>query len=293
MITEEDREGRYWKLSLFFMLLSPLTVYQLVRLHYAFVGVHYSVEFPLLLLGFCVLSVPLSLVVDTILIKLFDTTSVLRFWVVKPTDEVRHLLSRPARGREESFEGTLIESTVDTINSRLVELGFQTAISEKANDSSVITFRKTKKDPILSFIDHSFFGEARVRWFGSAVEVRVRTTFDDTLVLETGEFARIRALGNYLSLQAQEFSYRNVPLAVYCGLNLAFLTTILATIPYLNRQVGNLVLTCLTAAAGGMILAALVLVQKKKERPLGYRLALAGLYLSLLPFVSLLAKSLR
>ena len=123
--------------------------------------------------------------------------------------------------------------------------------------------------------------------------MRVRTTFDDTLLLETGEFERIRALCNYLALQAPQFSYQSVPLTVYCGVNLAFVTAILATVPYLNRLVGNLVLTCLTTGAAGMILAALLLMQRKKEHIFGYRLAFAGLYLASLPFVALLAQSLR
>src|SRR2546425_2470155 len=173
MLSEKERERRFWRLSLFFVLVSPLTVYELVRAHYSFVFN------PVLFAVVCVLSIPLSFLIDTVLIKLLDTTSALRFWVVKPTDEVRHLLSMPVQNGEVLFEGllekTFIKKIVDMTNARLAEIGFETTITEDATGSSVIAFRKAQKNPVLSFLDHSFFGEAQVRWFGSAVEVRVRT----------------------------------------------------------------------------------------------------------------------
>ena len=242
MLTEKERERRFWWLSLFFVLASPLTLYVLVRTHYSFAFN------PFVFSIFCFVSIPLSLLVDAVLIKLFDTTSSLRFWVVKPADEVRHLLSMPVQNGEVLFEDlqqrTRLKSILDMTQARLEELGFESPVTADASGGSVIAFRKAKRDPVLSFIDHSFFGEAQVRLLGAAVEVRVRTTFDDTLLLETGEFERIRALGNYISLKSPKFSYQNVPLIVYCGVNLALVTSIVAMVPYLNRQFGNLGITC-------------------------------------------------
>lgn len=291
MLSEKKRERVFWRLSLFFMAVSPLTFYGLARGHYSFA--FNPVPFTVV----CALSIPLALVVDIVLIKMFDTTSGLRLWVVRPTDEARHLLSMPVQdGKvlfEELLQKTYLKKIVQQIQARLAEFGFESDITTDASDASVITFRKAKQNPILSFIDHSFFGEAHVKLLGSAVDVYVRTTFDDTLILETGEFERIRALCNYLALKTQQFSYQCVPLTLYCGVNLAFLTAIVATIPYFSRHFGNLLLTCLALAALGMIVAGLVLMQRKKEHLFGYRLAFAGLYLASVPFAALLASSLR
>lgn len=286
MLTEKNRERIFWRLSLFFVLVSPLTVFQLLRTHYAFAFN------PILLAVVCFVSLPLSLLVDMVLIKLFDTTSVLRFWVVKPVDEVRHVLSMPVQDGEVLFEEllqkTYVKKIAHTIQARLTEFGFQSDVHEEKSGALVIVFRKSQQNPVLSFIDHAFFGEAHVGLLGAAVDVRLRTTFDDTLILETGEFERLRALGNYLALKTPQFSYKSVPLTIYCGLNLAFVTTIVGTIPYLSSHVGNLLLTCMAAGAGGLILAGLVLMQRRRERMFGYRLAFAALYLGLLPFAALL-----
>ena len=288
MVTERIRERLFWRISLVFLLASPLTVFQLVRVHYSFV--FHPILFAVLLF----LSMPLALLVDAVLIKLVDPSSPLRFWIVKPTDEVRQLRSLPVQDGEVPFKGLLertnLYQAAERIKGRLAELGFQIS-EEKGADATVLAFHKEKSTPVLSFIDHSFYGEVRLGILDAAVAVNVRTTFNDTLLLETGEFERIHALCDYLSLKSSTFSYVSVPLLVYCGLNLAFVTSILAIVPYLN--LGNLFLTCLSLAAAGMIVAALVLMQKKRDQVFGYRLAFAGLFLAALPLVAQLIELFR
>jgi hypothetical protein len=288
LVSERDRERLFWKISLLFLLASPLTVYQLARAHYFFV--FNPIPFTIILF----LSIPLSLVVDAVLIKLFDPTSPLRFWIVKPTDEVQHLLQLPVQEGEafkEMIERTHLKMIAGRIKERLAGFGFQTTKEEDVANSIVIAFHKEKSRPVISFTDHSMFGEVRIGFLGSAVKVNVQTTFNDTLLLESGEFERIRALCDYLSLKTATFSYSSVPLTVYCGVNLAFTMSFFAIVPYVYP--GNLVITCLSTGAAGMLVAALVLMQKNRDQVLGYRLVFAGLFLASLPLVSQLSELFR
>jgi hypothetical protein len=283
MVSEVDRERLFCKISFPFLLASPLIVLALMRAHYSFVFR------PLIFTIILILSVPLSLVIDLVLAKVCDPTGQLRFYIVKPSDEVQCLLSVPAVEGAESLkeiEENYLRELVATIRGRLDELGFQGTFEEDANEIR-IAFQKAAGTPILSFMDHSIFGVIHVRLLAGAVQLQVRTTLDDTVLLDTGEFEKLHSISNYLALRVPTLSCLNVPLAIYCGLNLAFVAS-LATIPFFH--VGSLLITVLSMGAAGMILAALFLMQRKRGQQFGYRLAFAGLYLAALP---LLAQGLR
>jgi hypothetical protein len=290
-LTERKREGVYWKLCLLFVLASPLVFYVMPSRQYSFS--FHPVPFTVILF----LSLPLAIVLDMALTKLFARGSPLRVWVVKPSEELTVLLPAPAEGNDAAFAGllerTYLAQVVERIRGRLAEHRFESAVREEADGSRVITFRKGTDDPVVSFMDHSFSGEARVRTADSALEVHVRVTFEDTLIVETGEFEQMRALCRYLSLKSAELDYENVPHLLYCGLFLAFTMVVVALAPSLYRAAGAQVLTCLSLGAAGTILSALVLMQRDKQHLFGYRLALAGLYLASLPFLYKLWEALR
>ena len=290
-MTEREREGVHWKLCLLFLLASPLVFYVMPSRQYSFS--FHPVPFTIVLFS----SLPLSLLLDVALTKLFARGSPLRVWVVKPSEEVRVLLPAPADGGEAVFAGllekTYLAQVAERIRARLAEQRFESAVREEADGSRVITFRKGTNDPVIAFMDHSFFGEARVRPSASALEVRVSVTFDDTLILETGEFEQMRALCRYLALKSPELDYENVPHLLYSGLLPAFATVVVALVPSLYRAAGAQVFTCLSLGAASTILAALVLMQRDRKHLFGYRLALAGLYLASLPFLYKLWEALR
>src|SRR5687768_8795614 len=157
MVSEKEREALVWKISLLFVLASPLIVFQLARAHYYF-------DFnPIVLTTFLLLIIPFNLLLDAVLIKLFGAKSRLRFWLVKPTDEVRHFLSAPvAKGNvlfKELLERTYLNQIVEAVITSLSEFGFDSTIEEKAADCCVVTFHKAKNKSVLSFMDHSIFGE--------------------------------------------------------------------------------------------------------------------------------------
>jgi hypothetical protein len=290
-LTERKREGVYWRLCLLFLLASPLVFYVMPSRQYSFS--FHPLTFTIILF----MSLPLSLVLDMALTKLFARGSPLRVWVVKPSEEVKMLLPAPVEVGESAFTGSLertyLAQVVERIRGRLAEHRFESAVREEADGARVITFRKGTNDPVITFMDHSLSGEAHARPSASALEVRVRVTFEDTLIVETGEFEQIRALCRYLSLKSAELDYENVPHLLYCGLFLAFTLVVVALVPSLYRAAGAQVFTCLSLGAAGTTLAALVLMQRDKKHLFGYRMALAGLYLASLPFLYKLWEALR
>lgn len=290
-MSERDKERLYWKVSLFFLAASPLVIYQLVQAHFS-LAFH---PFPFTIIMF--LSMPVLFLLDLGAEKLSNPSASLRFWVVKPVDEVQHLLRVPGEGNEESLRGllekTYLNQVADTILGRLAESKFSMGMEEQADGSKLIRFRKEKNPPVLSFMENSFFGEAHLSLAGASVSVNLRLTFNDTLILATGEFEQLRGLSNYLVLKSPQLICENVPMLIYCGLITAFATVIVGLVPALYRLGGNLFYTCLAAGAGSMILASLILMQKNRKQLFGYRLACAGICLAALPFISRLFESFR
>src|SRR4051794_15928020 len=118
-MSERERESLYWKISLLFLAASPLVIYQLVK-------ARFSLEFhPLPFTIILFLSMPAFMLVNIRLEKLFDSSSPLRFWFVKPMNEVQHLLRMPGEGGEASFGGLLEKTSLnqiaETIRARLAE----------------------------------------------------------------------------------------------------------------------------------------------------------------------------
>lgn len=290
-MTEREREGVYWKLCLLFVAASPLVFYAMRGRQFYFS--FDPLTFPLVL----IVSLPVSFLTDLAMTKLFAAGSPLRFWVVRPTEEIRHLL--PAQsvdggaGLAGLLERTYLDQVADRIADRLRAHRFECEVRREATGARVVSFRKGKTEPMLAFMDNAIFGEARVGPTESAVEVHVRVTFDDTIILETGEFEQMRALCRYLALKSPELDYASVPQVLYCGLILAFAGALVTLVPSLYSAAGAQVLTCLSLGAAGMVLAALVLMQKDRKHLFGYRLAFAGLYLASLPFLYKLWETVR
>lgn len=270
-MSERKREHIYWMISLFFLLLSPLLIYLLLRtdLKFAFPLPFFTI--------FMVLSIPFSVLME-IIFGLVTGTGVGRFNVVNPS------ISGEFRIEEDYSE------YLQKVRERLARLGFLEASFEEVEDIMTLAFRKTKTPMCNAFLDHAFAGQLSLRPDQFGVDVRLALTFKDTLLMETGEAAQLRALGDYLLLRTADFTYENVPLTLYCGLNLAFFTAILSLVNYVVAGAVNGLLFTMAAGAAGMIVIMALLMLRDREHLFGYRLAWAGLYLAALPYACLVIR---
>ncbi|HWS89139.1 MAG TPA: hypothetical protein VN282_19360 [Pyrinomonadaceae bacterium] len=265
-MSEKERERLYWRLFLGFALASPLSVYLAARSGF-------SPSFnPLPSTVVWFLSIPLTLLVEMLLATLFGDGRALRFWVVRPAVQVGRVLTLSA--------GPALAS----ITSRLREFGFACTESEGQGGSTLLTFAKPPTRPINSFLDHGFFGEATLGPAEAGTSLTCRLTFDDTLLLDTGEFEQLRELCNYFTLQSQGFTHSNVPLTLVCGLCLSFVTAASTLTP--QRVVGDETLTCLSMSAAGLLAAGMFFVLRDREHLFGGRLFFGGMYLASLPFLA-------
>ena len=86
MMTEQERENLYWKLSLCFLAGAPVVLYFLGKIHLA-PGIQ-QLFFSIAVFG----SIPLALVFDLGLTKLSRIHAPVRFWIVKPTVTGSHFI---------------------------------------------------------------------------------------------------------------------------------------------------------------------------------------------------------
>lgn len=271
-MSEQERENVYWYISLFFLALSPVIVYSLFHTN---ITPAFSLPFFVI---FLVVSIPLTIIIEMVLTIIKGEGDPLRFWLVNPSVTCRHRI-----------EGEC-ETRLQAIQERLINLGFSKDVLAEAGGIKTILFRKEPRPLGNAFLDHKIWGQVRLQLDTSGVELQTEVTFGDTLIVETGELAQTQALCEYISLQIPEFTYKNVPLTLYCGLNLAFIAAGLSILRYVYPRIQSSWLLSVAAGAGGMILMIVVLMLKDLKHLFGYRLVFAGLYLALLPYVCLALK---
>lgn len=263
-MSERDREKVYWRLCLFFALVSPLSVLMTARAGFRpdFSPVYFA------LIGF--LSIPFAVLVD--LLRAMLSGEPVRVWVVRPTVNVGRSLAQP------------FEQARALAVSRLRECGFDFATVSSEGGAEVIKFGKAKSPVVYSFIEHGFSGEMTLKQTGAGSALSCKLTFDDTLLVDTGERERLTALCDYFTLKSQGFACEVVPMTLYCGLTLSFVTVLLTLTPV--RVIGDLFLTCLSASALGLLAVSVVLILKDREGLFGFRLIFAGLCLASAPFAA-------
>lgn len=266
-MSERDRERLYWRLSLLLALASPLAVLTTAR-------AGFSPDFNVALftvIGF--LSIPFAVLVDLLRTTLCGDP--VRLWVVKPTANAGRALAHPFPQAREAIVG------------RLAECGFACATAGGPGGAEVIRFGKAKSPMLSSFLDHAFFGEMTLKASGPGSSVSCTITFDDTAILDTGERERLSSLCDYLTLKSSAFTYEGVPLTLFCGLVLSFVTALLTLVP--RRVVGDAFLTSLALSAAGLLASGVVFVLKDRAHNIGLRLAAGGIYLASIPFLAKLA----
>jgi len=267
-MSERDRERFYWRLCLLLALASPLSVLTTAKagFHPDFSPLYFT------LIGFA--SIPFAIFVDLLRATLCGEP--VRIWVVKPSVNAGRSLAQPfAQARA-------------AVLSRLSECGFRYAPGDAAEPGAeVFKFGKEKSQMLSAFLDHAFFGEMTLSAAESGSAVTCRLTFDDTAILDTGERERLVALCDYLILKSQTFTHESVPMPLFCGLVLSFVTALVTLVP--GRVVGDTFLTSLAASAAGMLASSVVFLRKDPAHLFGYRLIAGGMYLASVPFLAKLA----
>ena len=154
-------------------------------------------------------SIPLTILVTLALRWTFNTSRDRLFWITNPA--VTAQLLCPATATD----------IPGLVRKRLAGLGFAARELSGSGGEVLFDITKAKADAIHSFIDHAFRGTITLRSAGSRSEASVYLTFVDTLIIETGEFAKLRALAAYLAGTSDSYVIRQAPFTLITGATLA------------------------------------------------------------------------
>ena len=263
-------EQIYWRISVFFLVLSTWIIFSVTKNPLIFSWNRIGFYLPVMT------SVPLTLVITSAISLLRGGQLKSQFWLVKPTAH-----------SESSIRESDQDACIRAVGDRIHALGFEVTLWGEPGEVQSLTFRKEKKPQIQSFLDHPFWGTIHVRPTGPTMELTGEVTFGDTVLIETGETTKLQALCDYMCLQSTAFTYENVPLTLYCALNIAFVSSIVLVLRSFSFYPDSGLAFSISAASIAMVLIVLVQMMNDRKHVFGYRLAGAGLYLASLPYLSL------
>jgi hypothetical protein len=270
-MSEQERQKKYWYISLFFLVLAAIAGYRLYFMEFQPVFFSRLQQQITSVLFFA--SLPLSLLFELLLAVSSGHRKSLRLWIEKPSVTGQYQVPRA--------------NCSAAIEHRLASLKFQISRKFREADSEYIEFKKDKAAQSYTFLDHGFFGLVELSPAPQGGQITTQLTFDDTLLIETGEMDELRQLADYISLQHDNHTQpRKVSLILYCGLVLAYLTVLgsLCLNPAVLTQ--RTILTAFANAATLTLIAALVLTVIKRSGLMGYRLGFLGLGLAIVPYIA-------
>ncbi len=222
------------------------------------------------------LSIPLTLLV-TLCLRWAVTGRVGRLlWINRPSVSLR---IEPAASLAE---------TATVVRQRLAACGF--AVQEHAGRGNdlLFDFAKQKVPKTYSFIDHAFRGTASLSAAGPRPEATISVTFDDTVLIETGEYAKLRVLAGYLLGSEARLDVRQPPMTLVTGVVLA-MTNLVALLLGLLDHPGWVQPTFSTSIAAAVLcLWGLAVVLKDRAHLEGLGLGSIGLAASAVPYLMLL-----
>ena len=163
-------------------------------------------------------------------------------------------------------------------------LGFR--VTYVHEPSPGLTFAKTKGDMTHAFLGHAFRGRIHVS-NGAAPEMTAEVTQLDTLIIETGENARLRALAEQILGIPDTAPAKQVPLTLWC----AAVTTALVVWTHVAQTlfVPSTWATPLPSAAAAMFclgVYSLYLLARHRKGLEGIGLALATVVAAAIPMLS-------
>jgi hypothetical protein len=270
-MSEQERQRKYWYISLFFLILAAIAGYRLYSM--GFQPVFFSRLGQRITSFLFFASIPLALLLEFLVAILAGHRQSLKLWVEKPSVTGQYKVS-----------GVNCSAAVEH---RLAYLKFQVIRKFRESNSEYIEFKKDKAVQSHTFLDNAFFGRIELSPAPQGGQIIAQLTFDDTVLIDTGERDELQRLAGYISLQHDHHQpSRKVSLIVYCGIVLAYMTVLcsLCLNPAVLSQ--RITLTAFANAATVMLVAALVLTFIKRTGLMGYRLGFLGLGLAVVPYLA-------
>jgi hypothetical protein len=270
-MSEQERRKKYWYISLFFLILAAIAGYRLYSM--GFQPVLFSQLGQRITSFLFFASIPLALLLEFLVAVLTGHRQSLKFWTEKPSVTSQYGVSRV--------------NCSAAIEHRLAYLKFQVIRKFHESDSECIEFKKDKAVQSYTFLDNAFFGVIKLSPGPQGGQITTQLTFNDTVLIDTGERDELKRLAGYISLQHDNHEPpRTVSLIVYCGIALAYMTVLcsLCLNPAVLTQ--RITLTAFANAATVMLVAALVLTFIKRKGLMGYRLGFLALGLAVVPYLA-------
>jgi hypothetical protein len=268
---ETEREGFYWRISLFFMVISPWILYGLAKLPLnPFMGL---ALFKVVITIGMFSSIAIVVLLEMLYVRLAKGKVVFKFWLVNPSVDY----SGRAMGS--------VQGCTQAIEKKLINLGFQTEIlPDSVADGRLIQFKKTANKPVHNFLDHAFSGQLKVVPGFNGVEINSKLTLEDTLILESGELNKIQQVNEFIALKSTEIQMKGVPFTLYCGLIFAYGTIVTGLGLAMGWTVNYAMFNSLALSAIGTLALSLFYSFKNGKDFMGWRLVFSGLYLATVPY---------
>ncbi|HKV39593.1 MAG TPA: hypothetical protein VJX67_10295, partial [Blastocatellia bacterium] len=242
-MSESLKEHIFWISTL---LLLPLSLWVIYNVAKSESGFQFNEPIFLLAMG---TSIPLTMILDLLLYLAISGSSSLTFWTVRPAVSSRWTASLN------------IESCFEETKRRLVECGFNIQQPDNSDAGISVRFSKTKARLVMAFLDSAISGTLTLRSMASGTELATNIVHEDTLIIDSGERAHLRALAAYLCLECDSADLRRLPLTLYCGLTMAAATVGLGVVAR-PLGLGSYWLFSVAASAAGMIGLTAILMLK-------------------------------
>jgi hypothetical protein len=268
---ETEREGFYWRISLFFMVISPWILQSLAKLPLnPFMGL---TLFKVVITIGMFSSIAIVVLLEMLYVRLTKGKVVFKFWLVNPSVDY----SGRAMGS--------VQGCTQAIEKKLTHLGFQTEILQDSGaDGRLIQFKKTANKPIQNFLDHAFSGQLKLAPGFNGVEINSKLTLEDTLILESGELNKIQQVNEFIALKSTEIQMKGVPFTLYCGLIFSYGTIVTGCALGMGWTVNYALFNSLALSAIGTLVLSLFYSFKNGKDFMGWRLVFSGLYLATVPY---------
>jgi hypothetical protein len=198
------------------------------------------------------------------------------FWVEKPT------IRQPV---PESVTPALLA----VMKTRLTDEGFTVSEFPPGPGGAGLVFRKPAAAKVVHFLDHAFDGSVTEERAAGVAQHVVTLRFNDTLLLESGERARLTQLAEYFSGARDKLEVTTTPFTLVCGyvMGLAGLLVFASAAAVHSSYAGKMY----SAAMASFVLIAVGAwpLLRRRVGLRGARLAGLGLALCAIPFVLFIA----
>jgi hypothetical protein len=270
-VNVDEKIERFWFWSGIIAIVGVVTAWSVLRPTIpAFT--YSSVAFVLTLF----LSIPVTIFVLMLVRLSLGSDGGRIFWVEKPT------IRQPVA---ESVTPALLA----IMRARLTDEGFTVSEFPPGPGGVGLVFRKPAAAKVVHFLDHAFDGSITEERAAGVAQHVVTLRFNDTLLLESGEHARLAQLAGYFSGARDKFEVTTTPFTLVCGyvMGLAGLLVFASAAIVHSSHAGKMY----SAAMASFVLIAVGAwpLLRRRAGLRGVRLAGLGLALCAIPFVLFIA----